>query len=74
MRPLWVFIFALLSVVAAIFLFVAWSGWVMAEFDCADGYLQCRRAWFHDNGVWVAGIIMAWAGAAIWLYRTREKH
>ena len=72
-RPLLLFIFSLASVVAAIFLFIALSSWLMAEFDCAAGYLACRQVWLRNEGVWVGAIIISWSAGAAWLYRTREK-
>ncbi|MCY7397602.1 MAG: hypothetical protein LH466_02015 [Sphingomonas bacterium] len=74
MRPLFVFIFSLLSVLVAIFLLIGFSSWSMAEFDCAKGYFVCRENWFRNEGIWLIAMSAAWASGAIWLYRTREKN
>jgi hypothetical protein len=72
-RPLWFYIFALSSVVAGIFLLLSFFDWLMAGFDCGNGYFACRQTWFRNEGVWSAVIAVVWTAAAIWLYRTREK-
>ena len=66
-------IFAILSLGAVMVLFGAWFSWSMADFDCIDGYWACRQPWLLRDGPWVAGVILAWIAAAVWLYRTREK-
>ena len=72
-RPLWVFVFSLLSVVTALYVLLSLFDWGMAEFDCEAGYLACRQNWIRNEGPWTAAVVLAWTAAAIWLYRTREK-
>ena len=73
MRGLWIFLFAMLTIGAIVLLFPAWYVWGMADFDCADGYLECRRSWFSKFGILVAGTVAIWTAAAVWLFKTRKK-
>jgi hypothetical protein len=73
MRGLWIFLFATLSAIALLILFVAWFSWGMADFDCADGYIECRHPWFSEFGILVAVTTLLWTAAAIWLFKTRKK-
>jgi hypothetical protein len=62
-----------LSVVAVIFLLISVSDLGMSGFDCGAGYLGCSQNWLATEGVWTTVVIVLWATAATWLYRTRKK-
>ena len=74
MRPLWLFIFAMASVVGLMVLALSFFSWSMADFDCASGYLNCRRMWWNEWGLMTIFLVSTWAAAAFWLYRTRDKN
>ena len=74
MRPLWFFIFSLTSVIAFLVLLLSFFSWSMADFDCASGYLDCRRNWFDEWGLVTITLAVCWAAAAFWIYNTRDKN
>ena len=73
MRGFCIFLVAMFMVGAVVVLIPAWFVWGMADFDCADGYIECRRSWFSEFGLFVAVIVIVWTAAAVWLFKTRKK-
>lgn len=67
------FILAMVTVVATMLLFVAYFTWDMADFDCFDGYLECRRNWLSSSGVMAFGAILGWLATFTWFFKTRKK-
>ena len=63
----------MVTVVASMLLFVSYFTWNMADFDCFDGYLDCRRNWWNSNGVMALGAVLGWLAAFAWFFKTRKK-
>ena len=64
--------FIVASVLLALWLFANWYEWSMADFDCDDGYWECRRHLFGPTALRLGLPIAAWLGL-IFLMRREGK-
>ncbi|MBI1402725.1 MAG: hypothetical protein GC147_05890 [Porphyrobacter sp.] len=73
MRGFRLFILAMVTAVATMLLLVSYFTWGMADFDCFDGYLECRHNWWSNGGLMALGAILGWLAAFAWFSKTRKK-
>lgn len=73
MRGFQLFMLVMVTVVASILLSVSYFTRDMADFDCFDGYLECRRNWWSSGGVMALGAILGWLAAFVWFSKSRKK-
>jgi len=57
----------------ALWLFAHWFEWSMADFDCIDGYWECRRNIAGPMALRVGLAILAWVLLALLVVRQRKK-
>ena len=47
--------------------------WAMSDFDCFDGYYECRENWWTESGLLAAAVILAWLAVAMWVLIKRKS-
>ena len=68
-----IFILAMVSIVVVLLGVASFYTWSMADFDCFDGYFECRRNWWGESGIVVGVAALAWVTTLIWFFNTRKK-
>ena len=69
------FAFTLVTLIPLpLWLLANWFSWSMADFDCADGYWECRRHLVLPTVGGVGLALAAWGLLAWWLAREWKKY
>ena len=68
-----VFTLAMVSCAALLLCVASFYTWSMADFDCFDGYFECRHLWWGESGIIVGIAALAWLATLVWFLKTREK-
>ena len=68
-----IFVIAMVSAICVILLAASYYSWAMADFDCVDGYMECRRNWWTDAGLVAGGSVIVWLVTLIWFFRSRKS-
>jgi hypothetical protein len=67
------FVLLMVSALCVIFLAASYYSWSMADLDCFEGYMKCRRTWWGEEGLIAGGTILIWLATLLWFLKSRKS-